>query len=597
MRIITFLWFLSLFAGLWASDKDERPKPPRPIEGVTIMADLKYLPDDRYSGETESLRGDYELLMDLYIPRTGRGPFPVVFYVHGGSWSGGSKVIRSDIVQEFTRRSIAVCSLNYMLRPKGVWPQVYWDFHNAARFLRKNADQYHLDPLRFGAYGISAGGWLISIASMPDGDHWQTGHSRAQTTTQIQAHKGGQIIIRKDEDRLGPYGIFKPIHDPAPAWPGESGGFSALAWDFSYCVEYGDASSPSFQQWTGLGHLKPDGIAAHLAAGRRLTVTELTHPKYAGQGVHVPPFYGVEAAAMDLEGKPGKTLGQVMADFFVRELASPTARPPAPEIYPIPRIISGPTLVTMVAPRGVTIRYTTDGSDPTPAGQQYRAAFSVSPGTTVKAISVADGMTPSGVHSAEFVAGVLPPVITGPATLPPGKTGEPYALTFTCDKPRARWQIAGDLSPYVPFQKKELVFPCDMHFDQDTGVWSGTPSKPGSYWIQVWAAESTGMMAGYRNYRWTVGGRDLGGKTAVKGESTDRNQDFASLKKWPAAEVTALLDAYARAKLRVVSPNAAGDEQVMLVVHADDRAKALALLQEFAAKHAALAKGVSLPQP
>lgn len=597
MRIIASLCLLSAFAGLWAADKNEKPKPPQPISGVTILADAKYLPDDRYSGDMQSLRGDNELLLDLYLPKNGKGPFPVVFYVHGGGWGGGSKGIGKEIVQEFTGRSIAVCSLNYMLSPKGIFPQIYWDFHNAARFLRKNASQYNIDPLRFGAYGISAGGWLISIASMPDGDHWQTGHSRAQTTAQILANKGGQIIIRKDEDRLGPYGIFKPIHDPAPAWPGEAGGFSALAWDFSYCVEYGDVSSPSFQQWTGLGHIKPDSIAAHLAAGRRITVTELTAQKFVGQGVHVPPFYGSEAPANDLDGKPGKTLGPVMADFFVRELTSPSARPPVPEIYPVVRIISKPTPVTMLAPKGVTMYYTTDGSNPTQSSQQYKEAFQVSPGTTVKAISVAAGMTPSGVHSAEFVTGALPPTITGPATLPPGETGKPYSITFTCDKPKARWQICGDLRPYVPFQKKESVFPCDMHFDQDTGVWSGTPNKPGKYWIQVWAAENTGMMAGYRNYLWTVTGKDLGGNTVEKGESSDRNQNFATLKKWPAAQVTALLAAFAKEKLRVLSPNSAGDEQVMLVVHADDRTKAEALLKSFISQNADLSKGVEFSKP
>jgi len=484
------------------------------VDGMNNYVDLKYLSEDRYTGDIVSPRGDYEMMLSLHVPKTGKGPFPVVFYVHGGAWSDYNKEGGQQIAQELASRGIAYCSLNYMLLPKGVWPQIYWDFHNAARFLRKNADKYNIDPLRFGAYGISAGGWLISLASMPNENYWQTGQTSVLSTSQIQAFKGERIIVKKDEDRLGPYGIFKPIHDPAPAWPGEAGGFSALAWDFSYSAEAGDASSPVVQQWVGQG-ARAAYAEKLTAAGGHVTYTELTNAKFVGKGVHVPPFYNRgsgpgEADALDLDGKPGKTLGVVMVDFFVRELMTPAARPPSPEIYPIPRIINAPTQVTMVAPRGAEIHYTTDGTAPTEASPVYKEAITVKPGTTVKAITVAPAMSPSGANSAEFLAGKVPPTVTGPETLPDGETGKPYSITFTASVPKGRWQINGDLA-YSDFRKNGAapVYPNGMHFDFDAGTWAGTPTKPGKYWVQIWVAEATGMMAGYRNYNWTVTGKEL----------------------------------------------------------------------------------------
>lgn len=586
-----------------AAAEEERPLKRTPWEGMHSRFDIKYLPDDRYSGDMASRRGDYEMLLDLHVPKNGSGPFPVVMFVHGGSWSGGSKEDQpGGMAKELASRGIATCGFNYLLIPKGVWPQIYWDFHNAARFLRKNAAEFNIDPLRFGAYGISAGGWLISTAGMPDGDHWQTGGRKAQTTAAILA-QGGRVNFSKPAAKYGAHGVCKPIRDPAPAWPGEAGGYSALSWDFFQCVEAGDESSPTVQQWVGMGG-KPRYLDVLLAAGGRVAITELTHTSFAGKEVHCPPLFpGLhgrdkeKAQALDLDGKPGKTLGVVMADFFVRELMTPAARPPSPEIYPIPRLIGNPTAVTMLAPRGAVIHYTIDGSQPTAASPVYQNPFTVVPGTTVKAISVAAGMTPSGVQSADFVAGDPPPSVTGPDVLPPGETGQPCTLTFQADCPKPFWQLTGDLAPHSPGKNKELIHPNGMRFDADAGVWSGTPLRPGNYWVQIWVAEGPGMMAAYRNYRWTVTGKNLDRVPAAAGEQTDRNQTFATVRGWPAAQTNALLAAYGSAGLRVLTPGTAGDAQLMLVVHADDRSQAVTLLKEFIAEHPELTKGMELEGP
>ena len=61
------------------------------------------------------------------------------------------------------RRGFAVASINYRLSQQAVFPAQIQDCKAAVRFLRKNADKYHLNPDHFGAWGASAGGHLVAL--------------------------------------------------------------------------------------------------------------------------------------------------------------------------------------------------------------------------------------------------------------------------------------------------------------------------------------------------------------------------------------------------------------------------------------------------
>ena len=67
--------------------------------------------------------------------------------------------------------------------------------------------------------------------------------------------------------------------------------------------------------------------------------------------------------------------------------------------------------VTITSAEGADIYYTTDGADPTAASTKYAAAFTVTSGTTVKAIAVKDGYENSGVASQAYMAVLVAPSI------------------------------------------------------------------------------------------------------------------------------------------------------------------------------------------
>ena len=103
--------------------------------------------------------------LDLYIPTTGDGPFPIVIMVHGGGFMFGDKSDGAGLtgVDQLLEAGYAVASINYRLSGEATWPAQIQDAKAAVRFLRVVADEYNLDPEHFGAWGASAGGNLVAL--------------------------------------------------------------------------------------------------------------------------------------------------------------------------------------------------------------------------------------------------------------------------------------------------------------------------------------------------------------------------------------------------------------------------------------------------
>jgi acetyl esterase/lipase len=111
-----------------------------------------------------------EHLADVYKPETGAGPFPVIFYVHGGGWTLGSKTeCFLDGIIGAIDRGYAVVSLDYRLAPKVSFPEFLFDVKTAVRWGRAKAGEYNFDPDRFAMIGDSAGGHLTLMAGFTTG--------------------------------------------------------------------------------------------------------------------------------------------------------------------------------------------------------------------------------------------------------------------------------------------------------------------------------------------------------------------------------------------------------------------------------------------
>ena len=116
---------------------------------------------------TYASRDGGDLLLDLYLPANPiRRPAPVIVFLHGGGWSGGTRTTGPDFKRYFAQDGFAMASIEYRLTPSIAFPANVEDVRTAVRWLKANASKQALDPDRICLWGTSAGGHLAAVAGL-----------------------------------------------------------------------------------------------------------------------------------------------------------------------------------------------------------------------------------------------------------------------------------------------------------------------------------------------------------------------------------------------------------------------------------------------
>jgi acetyl esterase/lipase len=105
------------------------------------------------------------LALDLYLPEGVKAP-PLLVWVHGGAWSGGSK---AGVPKVFVERGIATASLDFRLSTEARFPAQVHDIKAAIRFLRASAPKYGYRAERIAIAGSSSGGHLAALVGVTNG--------------------------------------------------------------------------------------------------------------------------------------------------------------------------------------------------------------------------------------------------------------------------------------------------------------------------------------------------------------------------------------------------------------------------------------------
>lgn len=154
----------------------------RPTKPTNLLVE-KYI---RYHDEAP------EQVLDIrrQHPRYGTtAPAPVMIYVHGGSWIGGSKNSQgTHLIAELAARGWVCVSIDYRLGPHNRWPALIVDVKRAIAWVRANIAAYGGDPSFIAVTGGSAGAHLAALAAVsPNDPRFQPGFTDADTTVQAAA--------------------------------------------------------------------------------------------------------------------------------------------------------------------------------------------------------------------------------------------------------------------------------------------------------------------------------------------------------------------------------------------------------------------------
>ena len=95
-------------------------------------------------------------VLDIWIAK-GKGPRPLLVYIHGGGWIGGNKKRTASQVRPFLERGVSYAAVEYRLTGVASLPSPVHDAARAIQFIRTKAKEWNVKTDRIALTGGSAG--------------------------------------------------------------------------------------------------------------------------------------------------------------------------------------------------------------------------------------------------------------------------------------------------------------------------------------------------------------------------------------------------------------------------------------------------------
>lgn len=129
---------------------------------VQLVSNVVYaqVPDRGYTNKP--------LTMHLVIPQD-KKMHPVILYINGGGFINANKDGYMQQWLDLAEHGYVVASMTYRVAPTSTFPAPLEDVKSAVRFLRANAQKFHIDADHVGVFGGSAGGYLAAMAGTTNG--------------------------------------------------------------------------------------------------------------------------------------------------------------------------------------------------------------------------------------------------------------------------------------------------------------------------------------------------------------------------------------------------------------------------------------------
>jgi acetyl esterase/lipase len=121
---------------------------------------------DIFPNVTYAKASNFELKLDLYLPKNRTRPKATLILFHGGGWVDGQKERNVLYLLPYLEMGWSAVNVEYRTARQASAPAAVEDCRCALRWLTYRARDYSLDPSRFVVTGTSAGGHLSLMAGM-----------------------------------------------------------------------------------------------------------------------------------------------------------------------------------------------------------------------------------------------------------------------------------------------------------------------------------------------------------------------------------------------------------------------------------------------
>jgi acetyl esterase/lipase len=267
--------------------------------------------DERYGDEAD-------MLLDLHRPAATSTPLPLVLWIHGGGFVGGTKEELGGYFKLIASDGYAVAAPRYSLAPEHRYPTPPRQVMHALAYLQQNSDRLQIDAGRIVLAGDSAGAHIAAqLAAIVTTPGYSDTVGVASTIDAAQLR--GLVLA------CGPY-------DLALARSATAGGrrlIQTVLW--SYSGKRGFLDDPAFGAWSITNSITPSypptlltvGNADPLKAHSELLAARLDAAGVETETVFFPddhvPALGHEYQ-FDLDGEAGRVFRDRLRGFLRRRL-------------------------------------------------------------------------------------------------------------------------------------------------------------------------------------------------------------------------------------------------------------------------------------
>ena len=196
-------WIYSNPLYFYKPSPDELKLPSSALgEHVKAIRDVAYADDDLAKHK-----------LDIYLP-VGKTNFPVLFFVHGGSWRTGDRSQYPALANRLVKAGMAVVVPSYRLQPQAAAPAQIEDVAAAFAWTVKHIAEQGGDPKRIYIAGHSAGGHLV--AELAVDPRWLEKYELAPASIQGVAAFSGVYDVSKIKGFERQYSPMEYVSKKAP---------------------------------------------------------------------------------------------------------------------------------------------------------------------------------------------------------------------------------------------------------------------------------------------------------------------------------------------------------------------------------------------